>query len=195
MTEEVRPPIELRESNVSAVKFAQRIIELIAVPYNEEALVEFRSEIWHESFEPGSFNGIEKRPNRVRVNRDHDEHRLVGKAVKFWPSRTEGLVAELRISQTPLGDETLALADDDVLGASVGYAAYGRDQVFDRKTHKRRIMKAFLDHITLTPKPAYLGAGVLSLREGVQPVNAASLPRLNTPELDELIAWQRARKR
>jgi HK97 family phage prohead protease len=194
VSDEQHPPVEFRESNVSNVRFAQRIIELVAVPYEEEALVEYRSEMWNESFERGSFDGIEKRPGRVRANRDHDEYRLVGRAVKFHPSRTEGLVTELRISQTPLGDETLALADDDVLGASIGFSAYGRDQVFDRKNKTRRIMKAFLDHITLTPVPAYRGAGVLSLRESAPPVNAAGLPKLITPELDELIAWQRSRK-
>ena len=185
--------IELRSSNLTGVQHAQRIIELIAVPYDEEAVVEYRSELWHESFAPGSFDGIQKRPGRVRATRDHDDHRLVGKAVKFHPSRTEGLVAELRISQTPLGDETLALAEDDVLSASIGFAARNRDQVFTRSTMKRRIVKAFLDHITLTPVNAYLGAGVLSLRSQNAP--AADLPKLVTPALDDLLAWQRARQK
>ena len=196
MTEPVMPmgPVELRESNLTGVKFAERIIELIAVPYDEEALVEYRQELWNESFARGAFDGIETRENRIRASRDHDDRRLVGKVAKFWPSRAEGLVAEVKISNTPLGDETLALAEDGILGASVGFAARGKDQVFDRKNRTRRIMKAFMDHLTLTPVPAYQGAEVLGLREGVQPLSAAELPPLVTPALDELRSWMGSRK-
>jgi HK97 family phage prohead protease len=193
--ETLRAPIEFRNSNVANVKFAQRIIDLIVVPYEETGVVEYRGQLWKESFRRGAFDGIEKRPNRVRANRDHDDHRIIGKALKFWPSRQEGLVAEVRVSQTPLGDETLALADDGVLGASVGFAARGRDQEFDRKNMFRRINKAFVDHIAFVADPAYEGAGVLGIREGVQPVNAAGLPTLVTPDLDELVAWYQAHKR
>ena len=63
-----------------------------------------------ESFLRGSWDGIEKQPNRVKANRDHDKQRTVGKIINFWPSRIEGLVGAARIVQTPLGDETLALA-------------------------------------------------------------------------------------
>jgi phage head maturation protease len=175
------------------VNFAQRIIEVVAMPYNEPALVEFRGEMWEESFEPGSFDGIEKRPNRIRANRDHDRTRTIGKAIKFWPSRDEGLVAEVRVAQTPLGDETLALADEDVLAASAGWAARGRDQVFNRQDRTRRIKRAFLDHIAFVAHPAYAGAGVLSVRAGGDPVSAADLPPLVTPNLDELLNWQRSR--
>jgi phage head maturation protease len=188
------PPLEFRSSNVANVKFAKRIIEIIAVPYDEEAIVEYRSELWHESFARQAFDGIEKRNDRVVANRDHDNLRLVGKVFKFHPSRQAGLVAEVKFSETVVGNETLALADDDVLSASVGFAARGADQVFDRPNKRRRIMRAFVDHLTLTPTPAYRGAGVLSLREGIQAPDAAHLPTLVTPALDELLAWQRARK-
>jgi HK97 family phage prohead protease len=188
-----RAPIEFRDSNVTGVNFAQRIIELIVVPYEETALVEYRGELWNEMFLRGSYDGIEKRPGRVRGNRDHDDKRLVGKAVKFWPSRREGLVAEVRISQTPLGDETLALANDDVLGVSAGFAARGRDQEFERRTMTRRIKKAFLDHIAFTPTQAYAGANVLAVRSGPSVPTAQELPKLETPELDELRAWLQER--
>lgn len=192
--DEPRAPIEFRDSKLAGVNFAQRTIELIVVPYEETALVEYRGELWNETFLRGSYDGIEKRPGRVRGNRDHDDRRLVGKAVKFFPSRTEGLVAEVRISRTPLGDETLALADDDVLGVSAGFAARGRDQEFDRRTMTRRIKRAYLDHIAFVPEPAYAGAGVLAVRNATPAAAAAELPKLVTPNLDELLAWQRARQ-
>jgi phage head maturation protease len=186
-------PVEFREAAVTEVKFPQRIITIVAVPYEEPALVEYRGEMWEESFERGSFDGIEKRPNRVRANRDHDKRRTVGKVNNFWPSRDEGLVSEVRIAQTPLGDETLALADEEILGASVGFAARGRDQVFDRGTHSRRIKRAFVDHLAFTATPAYANAMPIDVRDGEPLPNAANLPPLVTPALDEVRAWLQAR--
>src|SRR5262245_18714492 len=69
----------------------------------------------------GAYQGVEARNGRVRANRDHDSTRLVGRALALHPSRQEGLVAELRISKTPLGEETLVLADDGILDASAGF--------------------------------------------------------------------------
>jgi HK97 family phage prohead protease len=189
-----RAPVEFRDSNVAGVNFAQRIIEVIAMPYEQSAMVEYRGQLWRESFQRGSFAGIEKRPNRVRSNRDHDDKRLVGRAHKFWPSREEGLVAEVRISQTALGDETLALANDDVLGVSVGFAALGRDQEFDKRNMTRRIRKAYLDHIAFTPVPAYEGAGVLAVRSGLQVPAVLEVP-VETPELDDLRTWLQGRRK
>lgn len=191
---EQEAPLEFRSSAVAGVNFAQRIIEVIAVPYEQEAAVEYRSELWKESFARGAFDGIEKRPNRVRANIDHDNRRLIGKVVTFYPSRDEGLVAEVRISQTLLGDETLALADDGVLAASVGFTTRARDQVFNRAARTRRIVKAFVDHLALTATPVYAGADVLSVRSDGRAGPAASLPPLVTPALDELSAWLRARQ-
>lgn len=188
-------PIEYRSAELAGVNFAQRIIEIVAAPYEQEAIVEYRGRLWRETFERGSFDGIEKRPNRVRVNRDHDKMRTVGKAVAFHPSRQEGLITELRIAKTPLGDETLALADEDVLSASVEFAARMRDQVFDKVEGTRRIRRAFLDVVSMVPDPAYNGARVLSVRDDVLSPDAG-LPMLaDTPALDELAAWMAARRR
>jgi len=185
-------PVELRSSNVAGVNFAQRLIEIIAVPYEEEAPVEYRGEMWKESFLRGAFDGIEKRAGRVRANREHDRMHTVGKVANFYPSRTEGLVAAVRIAKTPLGDETLELADEDCLGASVGFAVRGSDQELDRRSRTRRIRRAFMDHLAFTSNPVYEGAGVLSVRSvgATEPV----LQPLVTPALDELAEWFRARK-
>jgi HK97 family phage prohead protease len=188
MTDSSMAPVEFRASNVVGVNFAQRIIDLVVVPYEEEAMVEWRGELWHESFDRGSFDGIEKRPNRVKANRDHDNTRLVGKALRFWPSREEGLVAEIRVSQTSLGEETLALAADDVLGASAGFAARFSDQVLNRQTMSRRIRRAYLDHIALTPDPAYQGARVQAVRSPLTQSADAALAPLHTPAMDEFLA-------
>jgi hypothetical protein len=76
-------PVEFRQSTVTGVNFGQRIIEVIAAPYDETAVVEYRGELWNESFDRHAFDGIEKQPNRVRANRDHDRQRTIGKVVNF----------------------------------------------------------------------------------------------------------------
>jgi phage head maturation protease len=193
-----RAPIEYRNSSLAGVNFAQRIIDLVAVPYDEEALVDYRGEMWRERFLCTAFEGIETRTTPVRANRDHNPARTVGKVTQFWPSRAEGLVAAVRIAKTPLGDETLALADDDCLGASVGFAVRGSDQELNRRDRSRVINRAFVDHLAFVPDPAYLSAGVLSVRNAgsaIQSPLAADLPKLVTPNLDELLAWQRSRSR
>jgi HK97 family phage prohead protease len=158
-------PIELRHATLADVSFPDRTIEVVAVPYGQEALVEYRGETWHEHFVRGAFDGVEKQPDRVKANRDHDKTRLVGKAVGFWPDREEGLVGAFRIAKTPLGDETLALASENMLGASVGFGARGSDQVFDRSTRRRSIKRAFLDHLAFVPDSAYEGAQVVAVRK------------------------------
>ena len=95
-------------------------------------------------------------------------------------------MASVRIARTDLGDETLVLADDDCLGASVGFAVTAKGQELNRANRSRRIKTAHLDHLAFVPDPAYVGAGVLSVRAGLLTA---------TPALDELVAWLNAHKR
>lgn len=163
--ERPRAPVELRTATVAEVNFAQRVITAIVAPYEQPTQVMWRGEVWTEQFERSAWDGIEKRPNRIKVNRDHNKSRTVGKALKFFPSRQEGLVAELRMAQTPLGDETLVLADERCVGLSAGFAALPSDQVIDRRAKSRSIKTAYLDHIAVVEDPAYAGAEVLEVRE------------------------------
>lgn len=189
-------PILYRSASVVGVNFAQRIIEFVAAPYDEEAVIMWRGEPWRELFERGAWDGIEKRPNRVKVNRGHDKNRTVGKIANWWPSRQEGLVGAARISQTPLGDETLALAEDEVLGPSVGYVAPARFVDLNKRSRPglRSVRRAFMDHLSFVPDPTWESAAVLSVRNAADPQRAADLPPLATPALDELREWLQARK-
>jgi hypothetical protein len=189
-------PILYRSASVVGVNFAQRIIEFLAAPYDEEAIVMWRGEPWRELFCRGAWDGIEKRPNRVKVNREHKKTRTIGKIVNFWPSREEGLIGAARISQTPLGDETLALADDQVLGPSVGYAAPSRYVVLNKRSRPglRRVKRAFMDHLSFVADPTWESAAVLNVRGAADTQLAADLPELVTPNLDELRAWLEARR-
>jgi HK97 family phage prohead protease len=179
-------PIEFRSAVVSEVSFPHRTIDLVVMPYESETMVEFQGRLVREVVSRGAFTGIDRRANRVKVNRDHDVTKVVGRAVAFHPDAEQGLVAECRIAQTPLGDETLQLADEEILDASAGFAPM--EQRWEERS-LRRIVKAFLSHIALTPDPAYPDAKVLAVRtrpEGpVGPLVAAE-----TPNLDRIRAWR-----
>lgn len=184
--ERPKAPVELRTAAIAEVNFAQRLITAIAAPYEQATNVMWRGDVWSESFERGAWDGIEKRPNRIKVNRDHNKSRTVGKAMRFFPSREEGLVTELRIAQTALGDETLALANERCVGLSVGFAALPKDQIIDRSNRSRRVRRAFLDHISLVEDPAYPGAEVLSVREN-EIVVPDDEELVTTPLMDEFL--------
>lgn len=195
MTDEPRSrgPIEQRTTGtVTGVNFPDRTIELIVMPYDEPAVVEYRGRDITEIVAPGAFDGIERRANRVRVNYQHqdsDLRDLLGKAVSFHPQRPEGLVAKVKIRRGDHGDEVLEAADDDVLAASAGFGIFpGGETWVDRTT--RRLTKLFLDHVALTPTPAYSGARVLAVRADAEPVEPVAL--IATPNLDVVRGWRLA---
>jgi phage head maturation protease len=186
MSENGQPPegeLRFREAQTIGVSFPKRIIELIVTPYERETLVPHKGRMVTEIFSRDAYNGIERRPNRIRANRDHDTRRTVGRAIALHPSRQEGLVAELRIAQTELGDETLALADEDCLDASAGYLPIPPDGELWENRNRVRIRKAWLGHIALVPEPAYEESRVLAVR------HAEQIERPPTPNLDQVRAW------
>jgi phage head maturation protease len=198
-------PIESRAATVGEVSFPQRTIEVLAVPYEQEALVEYRGELWMESFERGAFNGIQNRPadRKVKAYRDHaagahtrgtNTAGLIGEVTTFDPDRPDGLVGSVRIAPTPLGEETLTLANMGILGVSIGFGVRGSDQVLNRSQEppRRRIRRAFVDHLAFPDNGAYEGAQVIDVRRERQ--EAADLPKLETPRLDEVIAWLESRR-
>jgi HK97 family phage prohead protease len=169
---------------------------VVAAPYEQPTQIFYRGEMWKELFERGSFNGIETRQRRIPVNREHNPENLVGKVLDAWPDRPDGLVVDIRVAKTAKGDETLALADDEALGASVGYGLKRPgDQLLDRLTHTRRIRRAFLDHLSLVGDPAYTGAKILAMRSTSGPPEGAHAsgptPNLNRIAADPLLNWAR----
>jgi HK97 family phage prohead protease len=187
-------PLEFRSAQVLDVNFPERIIRLIAMPYGQPAGVMKDGRMVMEWFEPGSFDGVERRASRIKVNRDHDLSKTVGRAVALYPNRAEGLIADLRISgrdgKVPLGDETLELANDGVLDASVGWVPMPGGENWLEQRSKRQITKAWLGHIALVPDPAYQGAQVLEVRRDDESRHEATS---TTPLKDEIIAMLRER--
>jgi phage head maturation protease len=196
--------IETRTSaTIGGVDFAERVITVLAVPYEQPTPVPFQRDVWNEVFSRSAFNGLDAVTRRVPAtacldvpDHGHSGGKLVGRAQAFVLDRPEGLIGELKISRTAAGDETLELANDGSLGVSVGFMVKNRlDESLDRMSKTRRINRAFLDHIAfVADKPAYPGAQVLAVRtEGGEDPNPSA-----TPYIDDFLSdpiFQQANER
>lgn len=194
-------PVEMRSAGVAIddVDFKERVITVVAVPYESPAMVEYRHAVWQEVFSRSAFNGIEKRQksvipassqlDTVGGSHNHTGARLIGKVVNAYPDSEPGLITDIKVSKTEAGDETLQLAADHVLHPSVGFRLNNphRDQTLDRNTMTRRINRAFLDHLAFVGVPAYPEAKVLAVR-GASTQTEADLPPLpETPRMDAFL--------
>jgi phage head maturation protease len=145
-----RNPVEYRSAVVADVSFPKRTIELVVMPYEEETTVEHQGRMVREVISRGAFDGIEGRPNRVKVNLDHDITRSLGKVLRFHPSRQVGLVADCYISPTAAGNDALQYAADGIYDASAGFAPI--EQRWEQGGGLRRVNKAWLAHIALVSR-------------------------------------------
>ncbi len=189
------------DSVVADINVKQRLIDLVAVPWDQETEVPWLGEVWNEVFRRGAFDGLADHAGRVIVTRDHtpgDPGPLVGKLVQVDPQHKDGLFTRAKIGRTLLGDETLALAEDDMLSPSVGYRIKQVDDVrVDRRIRLREVVRAFLDHVSLVPQPAFAGAHVLAVRED-QSGAVVDLPPRQARVIDEMFqdpAYLRALER
>lgn len=188
------------DGTLTDVDRRQRIIELIAVPWDQPAEVFWRGDIWTEVFQRGAFDGIESRTDSIRVNREHVKGNTVGKIIDLDPGHADGLFTRLKIVKGPKGDEVLDLAEDDMISASVGYRAQKPSDVhLDKQARHRTVLNAFLDHLGMVEDPAFKGAKVLAVRgEPSGLIVADDGPLAATPLLDEfmsdpVLAWARGR--
>ena len=171
--------VEYRTASTTLeVRHAQRIIDLIAVPYDEPTQVLRRGRWVTETVDPQAFTGVH---GDVTVNRAHDLEAPLGRVASYHPNDPRGLRAELRISRTREGDDVLELAADGLLSPSIGFAPLpgGEEWTHDRSAVK--VTRAKLVHIALTGDPAYRGAKVLAVRS-----TDAAPTRVATPNLDRL---------
>ena len=146
-----------------------RQIDMIAVPWDQEAEVPWRGEVWAEVFRRGAFDGLENHAGRIQITRDHPPGQpgeLVGKLIQAEPRHRDGLFIRGKIGRTIRGDETLALAEDDMLSPSIGFRVNSLDDIrIHRRNRLREVVRAFLDHVSLVGAPAFKGAQVLAVRE------------------------------
>jgi HK97 family phage prohead protease len=185
-----RGPLEFRHvGTIGEVSFPHRRITLVVMPYEQEALVEYRGRLIKEICTAGAYEGLEHRSKPPRAFRDHDRKAIFGHAATLHPESSEGLVAELEVFETPLGDETLALAKAGGIDASAGFNVLHGGERWSPDRSSRRLTRLWLDHIAMTAEPAYPGARVLDVRHAVE---ADLSPRSPTPRKDELLAKLRA---
>lgn len=185
--EQEQAPLEYRSASVGEVRFKDRIISVICAPYEQPAVVPFAGGIWEEIYQRGAFESAQEAPHRIRANREHDRARTLGKVERFVDV-PDGLVSEVRIAKTPLGDETLTLADEDCLGASLCFGVPQGGQKLDRINKVRRIVKGFMRHVAFVEDPAYKGAQILSVRHDETPDYDERESGLVTPRLDAAVA-------
>lgn len=181
-------PAILYQRMATQVAVRSREIDVLAVPYGTPAQVfDPGLGLYTETIAPDAF-GTPARPNRIKVLRDHDLHRLIGHCRSVHPNRADGLHATFHVAQTPLGDESLALAKDGSLHVSVGFAADpdGDDWNRDRSEVVRHRCQAW--EMSLVPFPAYDEADVLAVRRAPDP--AVDVVRSPTPNLDQIRGWR-----
>lgn len=199
------PVVETRSAAVDDVDYGQRIITILSVPYESPTLVPFRGQPWSEVFSRTAFQGLDTCINAGRrsipataslnvPNINHEGGRLCGRVLSAYPDRPDGLVTDVKISRTNIGDETLELARDGALFASVGFMVREphRDERLDRINKVRRVDRAFLDHLAFVAQPAYEGTKVLAMR------GQADMQQMTEPTFDEYASdplWRWAHER
>lgn len=176
-------PLEYRKAVTVEVRHPERVIDVLAVPYDEETRVMYRGRWITETIAPGAFSGVRE---RIVVNRGHDTEQPIGRVVRIHPNDPRGLRAEVKISNTRDGDDVLELAADELLGASIGFAPLAGGEEYSPDRTRRRVTKAFLAHIAMVGEPAYAGAKVLAVRAADPPPAAGA-----TPNLDRILSERR----
>jgi HK97 family phage prohead protease len=164
--------IETRTSPIELELRADgRTIAGIAMPYNSPTKVGG----YVERFLPGAFADAD--PAQIPLTTVHDRESLpIGRAVRLTDTQA-GLEAELRVSETRLGDEALTLIRDGAAtGLSVGFIPV-EDHWDQARTIVERV-KAKLVEISLVAFPAYADARVLAVR-----ASGAVSPVVRTPRI------------
>jgi HK97 family phage prohead protease len=136
------------------------------LPWGVPARVLDRGRMVTEVFERGALAATD--PARVPLTATHprDAGTLPIGATVELEERADAAWGAWRVSDTMIGNEVLALARDGVpLGLSVGFMELpgGSRWTPDRARVTRT--RAALDHVAVVRVPAYVGAGVVGVRE------------------------------
>lgn len=147
MTEMIKRSFEIRATDAE-----KREVSGIAVPYNEAY------DLGNGKFERFQAGAVDT-TSHVKLFRDHQE--IIGVVTELKDSE-EGLLIRAKISETTLGNETLALVKDGAIRSfSVGFIPV--ENKIDGNTTIRT--KVDLKEVSLVPFPAYDNAAVLAVRE------------------------------
>lgn len=132
----------------------KRTLSGLLVPYGQVA----SSGGFDWSFSRGALKYAD--PSRVKLLRDHDTTRPVGRALALEDTE-DGLYGVFSVARGAAGDEVLSLAEDDVLdGFSIGPVMSEQGFTVDKTTGVRHVSDARLAEVTVTAVPAFDDARV-----------------------------------
>jgi phage head maturation protease len=188
--------IEHRQDGLVAdVSYPNRVATVIVAPYDTPTTIHEPGHTYTELIARGAWDGVQRRAGRIRANRGHDWDRIAGKVTELYPDRQEGLVAEVRMFKTDLGEETLELCADDGLSVSAGFAPMREGgstgpvkpgwQTWNRDRTERRLNSLWLDHVAFVANPAYPTATVLGVRQHGDELLLVARPNLAKLQIDE----------
>jgi uncharacterized protein len=159
LTREVATGLQLRDGD-------QRVLFGPMLPWQTPARVLDRGRLVVEEFARGALAGTD--PGRIVLTARHprDAAELpIGRLVEL-DERDDAAWMAARVSKTAAGDEVLELARDGVpLGLSIGFREVDGGSRWS--PDRRRVVRtrAELDHLAIVRTPAYVGAGVVGVRE------------------------------
>jgi uncharacterized protein len=138
------------------------------LPWGVSARVLDRGRLVTETFARGALADVD--PARVPLTATHPKdagtlHIGVTLELRDEPDALHGA---WRVSDTTIGNEVLALARDRVpLGLSVGFAEVPGGNRWSADRQRVTRTRATLDHIAIVRTPAYVGAGVVGVRDAI----------------------------
>jgi HK97 family phage prohead protease len=145
-----------------------RVLVGPVIPWAVEARVLDRGRLVLEQFERGALADV--RPATVPLTARHprDNQELpIGLTIEL-EERADAAWGAWRVSDTAIGNEVLSLAADGVpLGLSVGFREVEGGSRWSPDRRRVTRTRAQLDHIAVVRTPAYVGAGVVGVREQV----------------------------
>jgi HK97 family phage prohead protease len=143
-----------------------RTLEGALLPWGVEARVLDRGRMVVETFQRGALAGVEASRVPLTARHPRDAQELpIGVTVEL-EERADAAWGAWWVSDTMLGNEILALARDGVpLGLSIGFAEVPGGSRWSADRQRVTRTSAALDHVAVVRVPAYVGAGVVGVRE------------------------------
>jgi uncharacterized protein len=167
-----------RTADTSVVRFKQRQVDVVAVPFGQVITADDGQGEYREAFDPSL--SVELLRDPVPALLHHDPMQPFGH-VDVRGKNSDGVVATLHAARTATGDEALELAAALILYPSIGFSG-ARHVTRDRVRWRTSIV---LHEISLVTFQAYAGATVTGVR--------ATVPA-GTPNLDRALGLANIRK-
>lgn len=152
-----------------------RTITGLAVPYN----VEGSNGRGKFVFKKGAIQWKKSAVSRVKLLRDHNWDSLLGAATRLDDTEL-GLIPTFKVARGPAGDQALAEAADGALdGLSIGI----RVEKYSEKDGVIVVESAYLDEVSLTPRPAFDDARVTKVTASNTPKGTSMSEETVTPDV------------